>query len=256
MTPRQTLELRQSTIRQKLSELSGLESPEVEQRSEMDTLTAEFQANETRMRALVITETEQQRVETRTEDNQLAALEQRASIGEIFDGARNHRQPTGATKELLDHLGMEGNMVPISMFSRAPVESRAAATITGDVQGNQQPVVRAVFPGSVSAFLNIDQPTFPIGQYLIPVITTSASAHSPIAGAAAAESTGTYVVTTLEASRLQASFRWRREDAAKFQELESSLRDNLTESVMSALDGANLNHTTDGLLVLQRRVVW
>ena len=72
MTPRQQLELRQSTIRQKLSELSGLESPEVEQRSEMDTLTAEFQANESRMRALVITETEQQRIETRTEDNQLA----------------------------------------------------------------------------------------------------------------------------------------------------------------------------------------
>ena len=248
MTPRQTLELRQSTIRQKLSELSGADNPEAEQRSEMDTLTAEFQANETRMRALIVTETEQQRIETRTEDRQLVELEQRASLGEIFEGARRNRQPTGATKEYLDELKMDGNFVPLSMFSRAPIESRAAATITGDVQGNQQPVVRAVFPGSVSAFLDIDQPSVPVGTYLIPVISTSASVHSPAAGGAAAESTGAYTVTTLEASRLQASFRWQREDAAKFMELESSLRDNLNEAVMSALDSANLNHTADGLL--------
>ncbi len=249
MLPRQQLELRQSTIRQRLSELSGLDVPETEQRAEMDTLAAEFQANETRMRALVITETEQQRIETRTEDRQLVELEQRASLGEIFDGARRGRQPTGATKELLDHLGMDGNFVPLSMFAKGPqVEQRAAATITGDTQGNQQPVVRDVFPGSVSAFLNIDQPTVPVGTYLIPIISTSATVHSPAEGAAAAETTGTYVVTTLTASRLQASFRWQREDAAKFMELESSLRDNLNEAVMSALDGANLNHTADGLL--------
>ena len=248
MTPHQTLELRQSTIRQRLSELSGAENPEVEERSEMDTLSAEFQVNESRMRALVITETEQQRIETRTEDRQLVELEERASLGEIFDSVRRNRQPTGATKELLDHLGMDGNFVPISMISGRPIESRAAATITGDVQGNQQPVVRAVFPGSISAHLNIDQPSVPVGQFLIPVISTSASVHSPAAGGAAAESTGSYVVTTLEASRLQASFRWQREDAAKFMELESSLRDNLNEAVMSALDGANLNHAADGLL--------
>ena len=247
MTPRQTLELRQSTIRQRLSELSGMDTPELEERSEMDTLTAEFQTNESKMRAMVITETEQQRIETRTEDRQLADLEQRASLGEIFDGARRNRQPTGATKELLDHLGMDGNFVPLSMFT-TPMEERAAATITGDNQGNQQPVVRAVFPGSVSAFLNIDQPTVPVGTYLIPVISTSATVHSPAEGAAAAESTGAFVVSTLTASRLQASFRWQREDATKFMELESALRDNLNEAVMSALDAANLNHSTDGLL--------
>ena len=247
MTPRQQLELRQSTIRQKLSELSGLESPEVEQRSEMDTLTAEFQANESRMRALVITESEQQRIETRTEDNQLAALEQRASIGEIFDGARRGHQPTGATKELLDHLGMDGNYIPLSMFAMGPVEQRAAATITGNTQGNQQPTTRAVFPSSVSEFLNLDKPTVPVGTYLIPVITTSATVHSPAEGAAAAETTGAFHVDTLTPSRLQASFRWQREDAAKFMEMESALRDNLSEAVQSALDAANLNHA-DGLL--------
>ena len=245
MTPRQTLELRQSTIRQKLSELSGIETADTEQRAEMDTLSAEFQANESRMRALVITETEQHRIETRTEDRQLVELEQRASIGEIFDGARRGRQATGATKELLDHLGMDGNYVPLALFA---MEERAAATITGDTQGNQQPTTRAVFPGSVSDFLNIDKPTVPVGTYQIPIITTSATVHSPAEGAAAAESTGTFVVDNLVPSRLQASFRWQREDAAKFMELESALRDNLNEAVMSALDSANLNHATNGLL--------
>ena len=245
MLPRQELELRQSTIRQKLSELSGAENPEAEQRSEMDTLTAEFQTNESRLRAMLITETESQRIETNTEDRQLAQLEERASIGEIFDSVRRNRQPGGATKEYLDHLGMDGNFVPLSMFA---LEERAAATITGDTQGNQQPTTRAVFPGSVSDFLNIDKPTVPVGTYLIPVITTSATVHSPAAGDAAAETTGAFTVDTLTPSRLQASFRWRRENAAAFMELESALRDNLNESVMAALDSANLNHATDGLL--------
>ena len=144
MTPRQTLELRQSTIRQKLSELSGIDTADTEQRAEMDTLAAEFQANESRMRALVITETEQHRIETRTEDRQLIELEQRASIGEIFDGARRGRQATGATKELLDHLGMDGNYVPLSLFA---MEERAAATITGNTQGNQQPTTQGRLSG-------------------------------------------------------------------------------------------------------------
>ena len=243
-----TLELRQHAVSKRLSELTEIENPEPEQRAEMDTLTAEYQINATKWQALAIVEGDQQRIETRTEDRQLAELEERASLGEIFDGARRNRQPTGATKELLDHLGMDGNYIPLSMFAKGQVEQRAAATITGDTQGNQQPVVRDVFPGSVSAFLNIDQPTIPVGQYLIPIISTSASVHSPAEGAAAAESTGAYTVTTLTASRLQASFRWQREDAAKFMELESSLRDNLNEAVMSALDASNLNHATDGLL--------
>ena len=248
LSPSKVLELRQSAVSKRLSELTMIETPDTEQRAEMDVLTAEYQTNAVRYQALVIAESDQHRIETRTEDRQLVELEQRASLGEIFDGARRGRQPSGATKELLDHLGMDGNFVPLSMFAKGPpVEQRAAATI-GDTQGNQQPVVRAVFPGSVSAFLEIDQPTVPVGTYLIPVITTSATVHSPAEGGAAAESTGTYVVTTLTASRLQASFRWQREDAAKFMELESSLRDNLNESVMSALDSANLNHTTDGLL--------
>ena len=247
MTPIQTIELRQSTIKQRLSELTSMESPETEQRSEMETLTAEYQTNELRWRGMKVTEGD--RITTRTADNKLQELEERASLGEIFDNVRRNRQATGATKEYQDELGMDSNFVPLAMIApRQRLEERAAATITGDTQGNQEPTVRAVFPGSVSAFLNIDQPTVPVGQLLIPVISTSASVHSPAEGAAAAESTGVFTVTTLTASRLQASFRWQREDAAKFQELESSLRDNLNEAVMSALDSANLNHTADGLL--------
>ena len=248
MTAIQTLEIRARAIRGRLRELGGMDEWMPEYRSEVEALTAEHADNDARQAALTIAgEGTPTRIETRTEDNRMAELEQRASLGEIFDSARRNRQPTGATKELQDHLGMDGNFIPLSMFAMGPVETRAAATITGDVQGNQQPVVRAVFPGSVSEFLNLDKPTVPVGTYLIPIITTSATVHSPAEGAAAAESTGAFTVDTLTPSRLQASFRWQREDAAKFMELESALRDNLNEAVQSALDAANLNHA-DGLL--------
>ena len=247
MTPLQTVELRQSEIRSRLSQLSAVENPDLEQRGELDTLSTEFQSNESRLRALIITDDNHQRIETPTEDHQLKQLELRASVGEIFDSLRSGRAVTGATAELQQELRMDKGMIPLSLIT-GPLETRAAASITGDVQINQQPVVRAVFPGSVSDFLYIDQPTVAVGDSSYPVITTSATVHTPAAGAAAAESTGAFTVKTIEPSRVQASFRWRREDAMRFMELESSLRDNLAEAIMSALDGENLNDAVNGLL--------
>ena len=246
MTPKQTVELRQSEIRSRLSQLSAVENPDLEQRGELDTLSTEFQSNESRLRALIITDN-QQRIETPSEDHQLRQLELRASVGEIFDSLRSGRPVEGATAELQKELKLDKGMIPLSLIT-GPLETRAAATITGDVQTNQQPVVRAVFPGSVSDFLAIDQPTVAVGESSYPVITTSATVHTPAAGDAAAESTGAFTVRAIEPSRVQASFRWRREDAMRFMELESSLRDNLAEAIMSALDGENLNDTVNGLL--------
>ena len=248
MSPRTQLEYRQSVIKSRLSELSAEENPSVEVRSEMDALTTEFQGNETRFRAMLIADADAGPIETRTEDHQLRDLERRSSVGEIFDSIRRNRQTTGATAELQKHLGMDRNYVPLALLRDDGLEVRAAATISGDVQGNQQPVVNAVFPSPVSDFLQLDQPTVPVGEYLIPVIGTSATAHTPDAGADAAESTGAFTVSTITPGRVQASFRWRREDSAKFLELESALRENLNMAIASKLDSENLNDATDGLL--------
>ncbi len=143
---------------------------------------------------------------------------------------------------------MNGNQVPLELFAYGPVETRAAATITGDVQGNQQPVIRQVFPGSVSDFLMLDRPTVPTGDSLYPVISTGATVGTPAEEAAQAESTGAFTVTTISPGRVQAAFRWQREEAARFLELESALRENLNEAVSSQLDGLVLNDTVNGLL--------
>ena len=88
----------------------------------------------------------------------------------------------------------------------------APPAITGDTQreSTARESPRAVFPGSVTEFLNIDKPTVPVGTYLIPVITTSATVHSPAEGAAAAETTGAFssVCPLVDpVPGLQASFR-------------------------------------------------
>ena len=52
----------------------------------------------------------------------------------------------------------------------------------------------------------------------------------------------------LSPQRLQASFFWSREDAARFAGMETALRQNLSDALSSKLDSQVLNHSSKGLL--------
>ena len=56
MTPKQKLEVRQSERRQRLNELAGVETLEDAQRTELDTLTAEYADGERQFRAAILAE--------------------------------------------------------------------------------------------------------------------------------------------------------------------------------------------------------
>ena len=58
MLTSQKIARRQSEIREKLAHLAGIESPTMEQRSELTTLDAEYTTNEQRYRAALIGATE------------------------------------------------------------------------------------------------------------------------------------------------------------------------------------------------------
>ena len=177
-------------------------------------------------------------------------LEQRASLGEIFDGARRGRQPTGATKEYLDHLGMDGNFVPLSMFAKGPrMEERAAATITGDTQGNQQAGRKGCISRQRVGFSE-HRPTDCPSWHLF----DSGYQHvgnGPFPGGWRG-GCGVYRgVHSYDLNRVKVA--GKRSDGSERTppnswNLNPALRDNLNEAVMSALDAANLNHATDGLL--------
>ena len=136
------------------------------------------------------------------------------------------------------------NYVPWDML-----EKRAAVSITGDEEGNTTPWIQRVFPMSAAAFCGVDVMTVPVGQVLVPVITTGVTIGFVAAGAAQAESSPVAAVTTLTPRRGTGNFPINKEDLAVFPMMEDAFRTELTDAVQNAIDVDLLRLTNKGLLV-------
>ena len=251
-TALQELEIRAADIRRRLGEIGSLPTSDVNDEIEIElrNLRTEHAANENQQTALKLSGHQPDSpIETRTaEGAEFAGLIRGASLGEIYAAALEHRQTTGQTAELQRHYHLAPNQVPLDMLAGRALETRAAATITGDVEGDQQSVIPMVFPASISGFLGLSQPSVAVGQQIFPVLTTGATVGTPAKSAAQAETTGVFTAYTISPSRVQAAFRYTREDAAMFPQLDDSLRQNLDDAIMHEVDDLNINDATNGLL--------
>ena len=252
MTNLQKIMLRLSTVRARLNEISGLEGEAFtdEARAEAGTLETEFTGLETRHRAAIIAEGE---TETRAAAEfgdpaarELADLETRASVGDIFAAVLEHRTTSGATAELQTHRSLQPNQVPLALL-RAPLETRAVTPAPANVGTNQSAIVPGVFPASCAAFLGVDMPTVPVGEAVFPVLSTNADVGVPAENAEQADTTGSFTADVLSPGRLQAAFSYSREDRARFMGMDASLRQNLGDALADKLDQQILNGTS-GLL--------
>ena len=244
------LQLEQSEKREKINDLLGKDELTDEERSEMDTLTKRMQEIETELRAALVAEGETEEraraafagepvTETTPEERELARLTSEASLGAIFSATLEHRATEGVEAELQQHLKLSANQVPLALFrdrDRAPVEHRAVTPAPDNVGRNMQPIIPAVFPQSVAAFLGVDMPTVGVGEAVFPVLTTSADARVPAEGAEANETTGAFSADALSPSRIQASFFYSREDRARFAGMDAALRQNLADALSDKLD--------------------
>ena len=245
MTPLQRLQLKQSETRQSLNSLLALDELTDEQRDSLSELTTTMQQLEVETRAAIVAEVDP--TVTATDDDSAAremrALIEGASIGAIFGATLEHRATEGQTAELQQHLRLSANQVPLALL----MEERAVTPAPADVGQNMAAIIPAVFPASCAAFLGIDMPTVGVGEAVYPVLTTSATTHTPAENAAAAETTGAFSADVLSPSRLQAAFFYSREDRARFAGMDSALRQNLGDALSDKLD-AQLLVGTNGLL--------
>ena len=246
MTPKQTLELRQGEIRRRLAEL-GIADGTDETRSEIETLGVEYRTNDGKITALVIAADTP--VETRTADHQRHELHQRASVGALVHALLNGRSGVdGAMAELQTEYGLAANELHVRQLSEwGGVETRAVTPGATNVGQDQQPIIPYVFPDSVAAFLGVDIPTVPVGDAVFPVLTSELSVGTPAENAAQAETTGAFSADVLQPGRLQASFFYSREDRARFNGMDASLRENLSMGLADGLDKAIIAGT-NGLL--------
>ena len=243
MNERQKLELRQSSIRSRLTELGNAEASDTGQ-SEIDTLGLEYGANEGRIRAFMIGEDAP--VETHNIRNERAELYAKASVGDLVYSLVNGRSGVqgGAMAEIQAEYKLAANEIHIRQLHP---DTYAVTPAPSDVGQNQAVPIPYVFPMACAAFLGVDMPTVGVGEAVFPVLTSELTVGTPTENAAQAETTGAFSADVLSPSRLQASFFYSREDRARFAGMDSSLRENLSMGLSDGLDKAIIAGT-NGLL--------
>ena len=254
MSPLQKLQVRQSEIREKINELLGNDKRSETEQAELETLTTEGQKIEPEIRAALIAQPDPDEAETvetgDAETRELRQLTEKANLGDILSATFEKRQTEGAPAELQKHYGLGSHQVPLEMLrvSRG-VEERAAATVPASIgDASQGEVITPIFASGDGAFMGIERPTVAVGDAAYPVLSTLPSVKGPFTDSSEATQTdATFVANSLAPERLQASFSYRRTDAARFAGLDASLRLALSSGLEEALDDQAISGT-DGLL--------
>lgn len=170
---------RQSEIRQSLSELVGKEAPSQDETRSMETLDAEYRANETRYRAALISEDTERReageeLETR-DGKEFAELLSRFELRQVALALDEGRKLDGATAEVVQEMrsagGYQGIPVPY-----AALETRAGETVAaGQVNPKAiRPTIDRIFPGSVAEKIGVQRISINSGELAFPVATAGA----------------------------------------------------------------------------------
>ena len=252
----QRISLRMSEVRQRLNELSAVETPTDEQTAELQTLMDEHKSLEVRYRAAVTAEGEE---ETRRqnlegaadgEGTELRALRSRARLGSYIVAALRGARPAGAEAELSQALGepepADGSVaVPWTMFdggadagAAADEPERRASSTTAALTGGtvQRPVLQRLFGRDVLDALGVRLDAVPAGRSRWPLLTDGAgplpTAEDASGPAAVAPSFST---TVLQPHRLTGRYVFTVEQAAEVMDLEQALRRDLVDAARAAM---------------------
>ena len=225
MTNTQTIQIRMSEIREKVNDLSGAES--ADDISQREKLAGELKAQEAELRAAIEAE-----ASPSPEAREWADLSGKFDLGEMFTNVMEHRASDGAIAEVQKERGLAPNAIPTELL----MEQRAVTPAPTDVGQSQSQITGFVFPQSVAAFLAIPSPIVPVGDSTFPVLTSDPNAGTPAENASQSETTGAFTANVLTPGRIQASFFWSREDAARMAGMGEALQEALQGGIADKLD--------------------
>ncbi len=243
MTTRQRLELKLSEQRQRLNELAGLENPAESDLEELRALQGQHASTEEQYRAAVTAEGEA--AETRaggsedSEGREVRSLIGRAELRSYVQAALSGSPVEGAESELRAAFNVTADhAIPWAALDPSPFETRADAVTAGpsDVGVSQSAILGRVFARSATAALGVGMPSVPVGERLYPIVTAGATAAMVAADGAKEAEAATITTTSIEPTRLQARYLFRREDTARLAGIESALRSDLSSAMADAMD--------------------
>ena len=227
-----------------LSALLDAEKPDVDA---IETAKNDLTASDKRMQAVMVLDgnKEVERVnQGDAEGRELRSLISKASVGRMLAGILEEGEGDGADRELRAALNVPADFIPLAMLER-----RAAVTTTGDEPASAQPFIGRVFPESAMAFCGVDVQSVPVGQVVVPVLSTGVTIGGPHTDSSSVnETTGAVTISTLEPRRLNGSFAVKQTDLATFPMIEDGLRMDLGNAVQNAMDVDLLTRTNEGLL--------
>ena len=250
------IEEAQSEIRTRVLEIRAIPEDKLTDalRTERDTLDKQYAAGEVKFRASIkaMKAEHSEGTPVDSEALELRQLTDRASVGglgAIAGGVLSNHACEGEARELQQHYRLKANQVPLSLMRTPMVEDRTSGITPGPANAgaDQRPIIAAIFPQSVAAFLGINGQSVGVGEQAFAVVSTSASPGAPAEGADQAHSTAAFESAALVPARLQASLFFSVEDAARIQGLSDALRANLSDALSDELDDQILTNSTNGL---------
>ena len=271
MTPLQKIALRTSEVRSRLNEISALEGDDftAEVRSENDSLVTEFGDLERRHRAAIIAEgaDEQAAVgmfadgSTDGDSAELRSLLGRVKLTDYLAPAAGGVGLAGAAAELNSALEVptvgpgggiavpwrmllpDGGLTPETRQDAGGTETRAFTTTTAYGGGvMQRPILQRLFGMDIMEQLGVRIDTVPSGRTEWPLITAGVSPDQAVEGVAAAAAVAvTFATETLKPKRLTGQYEYSHEMAAQVQDLEQSLRRDLSDAVSAKMNDLIIN---------------
>ena len=164
---------------------------------------------------------------------ELAEITRGASLAAILGAVIEGRAVEGREAELQAEHGLAPNQVPLALVEdrQTPAPANPDRTVGT--------VIQPVFADGDTAYLMIPQRTVPAGDAVFPVLVNRPSVAGPYASTdstATSPYTNSFASDLLVPQRIQTGYRVRRTDAARFPQMEDSLRMSLNSAISEKLD--------------------
>ena len=250
MTILQTLQVRQSEIREAINNLLGNDARTDAEQTELEQLTAAGVKLEPEIRAAIVAEPDPDATLTNTGDaetRERLELRGKTGLADFLSAAAGGREVSGAAKEYATSVGCAPlGMIPLDIFRNGQPETRAI-TSGPAVDGPVEPAVPYVFQRSAAESLGIQMPTHGAGAVQVPRVTTAPPADTLAKDAAAPSTAAVIALDSQTPKRISGQFEVRAEDLAVFPALEAVLGESIRASLSSELDEEIFNGNAAGL---------
>lgn len=253
MLDSQKFEVRRSEVRERINTINAQAELADGEGDELDTLTREYADLERRYRAAIVTEAEEQDIDTREriadgEGAELRRLREAVSIGDYMRAASTTEGLSSAATDYNQALsipaGVEGVAMPIAML-RADAPTTTTALDGGQPQRS---IMQRIFGPGILDNLGVRLDSVPAGRPEWPLLTGGVSPEQTAENTAKDSEAATFAPQTLKPKRLTANYQWTVEQAAQVMGLEEALRVDLSAAARSAMstqvytgDGTGVN---------------